>query len=197
MPSKHPVWLWRVGAVAAPPDTCIGWQDAPLADPVDAAPAASTIGALSEIHASDLSRSRKTARALARVSGGRVRVSSALRAADHGDWTGLTWPLIQAQDPVRYKAYMDDWASTAMPGGESYADVAARIGAWWAALDCDGPIAVVSDLQPLRALAAILCGWSADEAIAMHLAQGHLACFDPKGEAQARWNLEPGSALGR
>lgn len=192
MPSTHPVWLWRVGPLAAPVDTCIGWQDVPLAGAVDAGPAASTIGSLTAIHASDLSRDRKTARALARATGCKVRISKALRAADHGDWTGLSWSLIERQDPTRFKAYMDDWATTAMPGGESYADVAERVGQWWAQLACDGPIAVVGDLQPLRALAATICGWTAEEAIAMHLARGHLACFDPKGEAEARWNLTPG-----
>ena len=192
MPSTHPVWLWRVGALATPTDTCVGWQDVPLAGRVDAGPAAKTIGPITAIYASDLTRSRKTARALARVAGCNVRISKALRAADHGDWTGLSWSLIERQDPQRFKAYMDDWATTAMPGGESYADVATRIQGWWQTVEADGPIAVVSDLQPLRVLAATICGWTAEEAIAMHLARGHLACFDPKGEAQARWNLTPG-----
>lgn len=197
MPTTHPVWLLRVGPTTAPADACLGWQDVPLAAPPPVAAITRVIGPISAVHCSDLKRSRQSARPLARALGARVHISQALRDADHGDWTGLSWGLIERQDPLRFAAYMDTWATTPMPGGESYADVRARIERWWHGLHATGPVLVVSDHQPLRAIGAQLCGWTAEEAIAMHLARGHLACFDPNGEREARWNLAPGSALAR
>jgi broad specificity phosphatase PhoE len=197
MPTTHPVWLLRVGPTTASSDTCLGWQDVPIASapPVDAI--TRTVGPIAAVHCSDLKRTRQSARPIARALSTRVHVSKALRDADHGDWTGLSWGLIERQDTQRFTQYMDAWATTPMPGGESYADVHARVSGWWSQLSSDGPVLVVSDLQPLRAIGALLCGWTAEEAIAMHLARGHLACFDPKGEKEARWNLAPGSALAR
>lgn len=192
------IWLWRNGASTAAADTCVGWQDLPLAERPDPRPILETTGPIGAVHCSDLKRDRQAARALARAAGCRVHLGASLRAADHGDWTGLSWRLVAAQDPVRYREYMARWTEVAMPGGESWSDVRARVAAWWARLDAPtAPILVVGDLQPLRALAAILCDWSASEAIAMHLARGHLAAFDPRGEAPARWNVAPGSALKR
>lgn len=191
------IWLWRNGATTAPADVCVGWQDLSLAADPDPGPVLASTGPLTAVHCSDLKRDRQAARRLARAAGCRVHLSAALRAADHGDWTGLSWALIARQDPLRYRDYMERWTTTAMPGGESWIDVRTRVSAWWAQVERAGPIAVVADLQPLRAIAATICDWTDAEAIAMHLAQDHLACFDPKNEAPARWNLAPGSALAR
>lgn len=191
------VWLWRTGPTTAPDDTCVGWQDLPLANRPDPAPVLASTGPLGAVHCSDLKRDRQAARGVARAAGCRVQMSAGLRAADHGDWTGLTWGLIARQDPQRYRDYMERWTAVAMPGGESWRDVRARVAAWWARVDQSMTTLVVGDLQPLRALAAIICDWTDAEAIAMHLAQDHLACFDPKNQVPARWNLAPGSGLAR
>lgn len=58
-----------------------------------------------------------------------AEVDDALRDIDHGAWTGSTFEAVQAADPVGLAAWLADPARGA-PGGESLADVRARLAPW-------------------------------------------------------------------
>ena len=58
-----------------------------------------------------------------------------------GDWEGLTLPEIEARSPNAVaERERDKWGFTP-PGGESYRDVTARVGAWYASVTRDTVVA--------------------------------------------------------
>jgi broad specificity phosphatase PhoE len=60
-----------------------------------------------------------------------------LAEISYGAWEGLTLPEIQARDPnVLQQRERDKWDFTP-PGGESYRDVAKRVGQWYATVTRD------------------------------------------------------------
>ncbi|MCB9538277.1 MAG: histidine phosphatase family protein [Myxococcales bacterium] len=193
------IWLWHAGPAAVPDDVLLGWLDAPLTDPEAAAEAAGNlarlIGAASAVHSSDLKRARQAARPLARALGATLRVTSALREVHHGAWEGLTWTAARERDPEPFARQQADWRTHAMPEGESFADMEARVRAWWATLPEAGNVVVVAHAGPLRALAAMLCGWDDAQLLAMTLARGHFACLAPDADRPVQWNVHPLSAL--
>lgn len=190
--SDRCVWLWAHGPVAAPEGTLVGWQDAPLADPDEerarVRQLAATIGRADRIFTSDRRRARQAARPLARAVGARVEVTPALREIDYGRWTGSTWADVQRRDPEAHARYMAAWQTTAMPGGESHADLQGRVSRWWRSLRLTGPIVVVGHTGSLRALAAEILGWGPEDAMGVVLARGHYAVLDADGVAPPRWN---------
>ena len=60
-----------------------------------------------------------------------------LQEIDLGSWDGLTHEEAQARDPEFYNARESDKWNVRLPGGENYADVAARAEGWIAALNAD------------------------------------------------------------
>lgn len=46
-----------------------------------------------------------------------------------GDWQGRSWPEMEAADPETYHAFWKDPVRNRTPGGESFADQIARVGA--------------------------------------------------------------------
>lgn len=198
------VWLWHHPPAAGEDGHCLGWQDPPLAD---AAEAKALAGALAErigqaptVYTSDLQRARQAARPLARALGARLVVTKALREASFGRWEGRPWAAIQREEPEAYAHYMAHWATSAMPGGEAWRDVQARVARWWAGEGAEGPpgpVVVVGHGSSLRALAAHLYGWTPQEAIAMHLARAHLAVLDRRRERPPHWNVHPQSPMAR
>jgi broad specificity phosphatase PhoE len=60
-----------------------------------------------------------------------------LREISYGEWEGLTASEMQARDPEVFAARgLDKWG-TAPPAGESYAELARRVGDWYARLTGD------------------------------------------------------------
>lgn len=79
------------------------------------------------IYASDLPRALETAEPIA----GRLRLPintmTALREVDVGEWEGLTVPEIQAQHAENWNACVGDPIQARRKGGESFAELAARV----------------------------------------------------------------------
>lgn len=200
-PPDRRVWLWHPGPLAAPDDALIGWRDVPLADAEAALRAARALAcqiraalpapAAITVHASDRTRARRPARALARALGARLESAAALREIDYGAWEGLSWAEVRRRDAERHAAYMADWRQSPMPDGESHADLEARVAKWWTAQPRTGPIVVVADAGALRALAARIMGWTPEETVRVALARGSYAVLDPDGRHPPRWNLPP------
>ena len=80
------------------------------------------------IYASDLSRARDTAAAIAAATGGAVAVDPGLREISTGGWSGLTAAEIQARFPADWTAWMAHRdPAHRRGGGESYLDCQARM----------------------------------------------------------------------
>jgi alpha-ribazole phosphatase len=96
------------------------------------------------IYCSDLSRSRRTAELLASGADIPIRIRPALREIDMGDWQGLSRRDVAARWPADYAARGRDIANFRPPGGESFADLAARVLPCWREIVEDGETQVVA-----------------------------------------------------
>ena len=79
------------------------------------------------IVSSPLRRARQTADAVAAATGVPVSVEDGLMEVDFGEWEGLTFAEARERWPDELTAWLAD-PSLAPPGGESFADAAARVG---------------------------------------------------------------------
>ena len=108
--------------------------------------------------ASPLGRTRETMEILREALGlplARYRMDDRLKEICFGDWEGITWKELKKSDRAAYDArYADPWGTRGPGGGESYADVAARIAAWASELSAD--TVVVSHGGVNRCLRAVL-----------------------------------------
>lgn len=89
---------------------------------------------LDVVYTSDLARARDTAQHIIdrqRASGEQnaldLRPDPRLRELNLGDWQGLTYAQIEAQDPERLAAWDADRVNYRLPGGESLRQVADRV----------------------------------------------------------------------
>lgn len=137
----------------------MGHRDIPL-DHVglrQAATAAALLAArpVKAVYSSDLRRAMQTAQPAASRLGLQVVARPALREVDVGRWEGLTGAEIRERDPQGYAAVGADPLGAPRPGGESYADMAARV---WRELDAIAAshrgeeVLVVTHGGPLRAV---------------------------------------------
>lgn len=79
------------------------------------------------IYSSDLQRARVTAEVIATALGMPVQVDCRLREVNQGEWEGMLTADIQARYAEEWAARQQDRLHTAPPGGESLAQVAARV----------------------------------------------------------------------
>ncbi|MET3447095.1 histidine phosphatase family protein [Ralstonia pickettii] len=71
------------------------------------------------VYASDLSRARQTAQALADEVGATVRDDAGLRERCYGEFEGLTYAEVAAQHPAEFDAWQNRVPEFAPPGGET------------------------------------------------------------------------------
>jgi broad specificity phosphatase PhoE/nicotinamide riboside kinase len=83
------------------------------------------------LFSSDLQRCARLARDLGARLGIEPEFVPALREQQLGAWQGRTWGEITRGELGLVRAYWSDYAHTRPPGGESLADVSARVHAWW------------------------------------------------------------------
>jgi broad specificity phosphatase PhoE len=128
------------------------------------------LGPVAELRTSPLSRARVTAELLGAGVG--PVVDDAFVELDYGSSEGLT---LDAVDPAHWARVRED-AETRWPGGESLADVQARVAVACAALFSrdghgarrdDGDVVVVSHVSPIKA--AVCWALGADPTVAMRL----------------------------
>lgn len=150
-------------------------SDAPSASVEQATSDGATPGARRPLTllTSDLSRCRLFAEELAAAlatHGVRVAVAvePALREQHMGTWQGQTWEAITAREGRAINDYWDDYWNAAPPSGESMADMAARVRAWWdgrSAALAGHDVVVVTHAGPIRALLAGFLGVPGEEAL--------------------------------
>lgn len=80
-----------------------------------------------EIWCSDLERSRKTAEIMEDRFQCPMRITKELREIDLGEWDGLTVDFIKSRFSEKWDARGRDMATYRPPGGESFADLSARV----------------------------------------------------------------------
>jgi adenosylcobinamide kinase/adenosylcobinamide-phosphate guanylyltransferase len=115
------------------------------------------------IYASDLQRARETAAAVASLHNLPVRDDPRLREMDFGEWEGLTYEEIQERDPQQLAAWEAGPLDVAPPGGETLAQVAARVQAVLdeiTAAHPDQTVLLVGHGGPLRVLLCLALGLS-------------------------------------
>jgi len=78
-------------------------------------------------HSSPLLRAMQTAAIVAAPHGLTAQPLEGLAECDVGRWEGLDWHTIRNRDPEAYELYMSDPGRFGYPGGESFADVYARV----------------------------------------------------------------------
>ena len=78
------------------------------------------------IYASPLLRARQTAGAIAEGRKLEVIPIRDLRECSVGQWEGMAWDVIKAQQPEEHERFFADPVNTPHPGGESYGDVYRR-----------------------------------------------------------------------
>lgn len=84
------------------------------------------------ILSSDLRRCSDLARGLGELLQQPVYTDARLREQAMGAWEGRSWGELTALDEDGVQAYWADYLHTRPPGGESLADLAARVDGWWA-----------------------------------------------------------------
>ena len=109
------------------------------------------------IYCSDLSRSRRTAELIANGAAISIRVRAALREIDMGDWQGLSRREVAARRPADYAARGRDIVNFRPPGGESFADLAARVLPCWREIVEDDETQVVAIAGHAGVNRVILC----------------------------------------
>ena len=82
---------------------------------------------IAAFYASDLSRARETAQAVARLHGGTVHTHTGLRERCFGRFEGHTWAELEAHHPVETVAWRQRQPDFAPPGGESLLQLQARV----------------------------------------------------------------------
>ena len=108
-----------------------------------------------ELVSSPTRRATETATTIARVVGTAYLIDPALREVDFGRAEGLTWQQLEQHLPEVAEALAAGGALIDWPGGESAADVRARVAAIWSGLDdIAGPIVMVIHGGLIRGLIA-------------------------------------------
>jgi broad specificity phosphatase PhoE len=192
------VWLYRHGPILlSASEVCLGWTDAPLADAARTAEEARRlgrlIGSVDAVYSSDLQRATGTGAPLAETLGLPLRVIPALREMRFGQWEGRRWADLREEASEFFAHYVNHWETAAAPGGESFADLRARVAGFWDQLVRDhdgGAVALVSHGVALAALSANLLGWPARRAMKHMLDRGRFGLIDRRRDALA-WNFDP------
>jgi broad specificity phosphatase PhoE len=99
-----------------------------------------------------------------------------------GEWEGFTLAEVMAHTPTAIETRERDKWNFLPPGGESYAQVAARVGAWYAALDRDSMVAAHGGTA--RALIGHLGIAPPEQAASTDIAQGVVYVFEGKSFAR-------------
>jgi broad specificity phosphatase PhoE/ribonuclease HI len=137
-----------------------GSSDLPLSElgRADAAAAAKHLAGrgIDVIVASPLQRTRQTAEAAAEVLGVPVEVDRDLRELDFGGWEGMTGEEARASSPLAFRRW---WGAIDVrpPGGESVADVSARVARARARIlerHAGKTVLLVSHVTPIKLLLA-------------------------------------------
>jgi broad specificity phosphatase PhoE len=132
--------------------------------------------------ASPLGRARTTmelVRGRLKLPPDQYAIDDRLREIGYGDWEGSTLKQMQAQDPVVFAERQADKWTVPPPGGESYAEVQARVTDWYSQLTAD--TVAVAHGGTARALMVALGVETPDSADDLTIEQGTVYVFGDGG----------------
>jgi len=175
--------LVRHGDVDTPAGLCLGQTDLPLS--------AAGFGAVQQLAAtwpgraprflftSDLKRAQQAASIFAAKFACEPLVDARLREVDLGQWDGKRWEDVMRNDMARYEHWANNWVIQEAPGGESFADVIRRTGAWLssvlASTGDDDLVLAVAHIGSIRALLCHALGLPPARALALRVDYAHSA----------------------
>lgn len=173
--------LVRHGDVDAPAGLCLGQTDVPLS--------ALGFGAVQQLAAtwsgraprflftSDLRRAQQAASVFAARFAIEPLTDARLREVDLGQWDGRRWEEVMRSDMARYEHWANNWVIQEAPGGESFADVIRRTGAWLSSLlgstGDDDLVLAVAHIGSIRALLCHALGLPPARALALRVDHAH------------------------
>ncbi|MFR9753180.1 bifunctional RNase H/acid phosphatase [Nocardia sp. 004] len=168
-----------------PPLTPLGRRQA-----AGAAAMLSAEGGIAAVVSSPLGRARETAQAVATALGVEMEIHDGLIETDFGAWEGMTFAEAAQRDPELHARWLGD-PSIAAPGGESFDQVAERVGAACRDLIERYPgagVVVVSHVTPIKMLVRSALGVGPELLYRLHLdlASLSIAEFYPDGGSSVR-----------
>lgn len=110
---------------------------------------------------SPLNRAVHTAEVICAGTHNAVHTDSRLQELAFGEWEGLHYTQVREQYPQEWKQWCDDWMHTCPPGGESCAQMYARVEQWLQEAQqkyAGQTVLVVSHQGCLRVIASVLLG---------------------------------------
>ena len=135
--------------------------------------------------ASPLGRARSTmelVRSTLRLPPEDYGIDDRLREIAYGSWEGATYAEMQLKDPALFaKRQAEKW-TVAPPGGESYAEVTARVTDWYRQLTAD--TVAVAHGGTARALMVVLGIETPESAVDLTIEQGAVYVFAEGGLAK-------------
>jgi 2,3-bisphosphoglycerate-dependent phosphoglycerate mutase len=105
--------------------------------------------AFDAVYASDLSRARQTAETA--LPGAAVRFDPRLRELAYGIFEGKSWATLDGEESNEARHWHEDRYGRRIPGGESYADLEARVAAFRAELPEQGQVIAFAHGGTIRA----------------------------------------------
>lgn len=176
------LYLVRHGEAERSEGRAVGQLDLPLSDlgarNLEALAASWQGPSPFRLFASDLRRAADSARILARRFGVEPVLDARLREVSFGDWEGRAWDEVYESDRRRYDAWTERWWDLAPPGGESFADVAERVLAWFQDLGGGADTIVVAHGGSIRALLVELLAIPRERAFDLQLSPARVSAVD-------------------
>jgi broad specificity phosphatase PhoE len=195
------VHLLRHAASTAPAGVAGGWTDWPLSEQGESAASAAALAwalpAPDRIVTSDLARAVVTAVPLARRFGLACTTDPRLRETHLGDWEGQAWTALEREQPDRLARWYRNWRTEGPPGGESFADVVARVSTFLATLAPHPQTLVVAHAGSIRALLVAAGAHDIDAAMELPLPTlgGYSLAMPADGATSCRQILPPGPPI--
>jgi broad specificity phosphatase PhoE len=181
--------LVRHGGADAAAGLCLGHTDAALS--ADGFTATQRLAASWDatpprfLFASDLKRAQQSAQVFAARFAIEPLADARLREVALGAWDGMRWDEIAASDAARYRHWSENWVIQEAPGGESFADVIRRTGAWLAALlgstSADDSVLAIAHAGSIRALLCHALGLPPARALALSVDHAHASRIGYRG----------------
>lgn len=148
-------------------------------------------GTVQTVLASPLTRTRQTAEIVAARLGLDVVVEDGLRETDFGAWEGLTFGEVRDRYPDDLNAWLADPAARPTGGGESFAEVAARIAVTKDELvtaHAGRTVLLVTHVTPIKTLVRLALGAPPESLFRMELSAASLSAvaYYADGNASVR-----------
>jgi broad specificity phosphatase PhoE len=179
------LYLVRHGEAEGSEGRAVGHLDLPLSDlgtrNMEALAASWQGPSPLRLFASDLRRAADSARILARRLGAEPPdpiVDARLREVSFGEWEGRIWDEVYETDRRRYDAWSERWWDLAPPGGESFADLAVRVLAWFRDLRGEGDLIAVAHGGSIRALLVELLAIPRERAFDLQLSPARVSAVE-------------------